>query len=61
MQIAAASRDGRYTVEMVRLETGWWLRAREYGWFVCQVRSPDELAPWVPLAELEMTETARGS
>lgn len=53
-QVAAASPDGRYTVEMVKLDTGWWLFLRDYGWFVTQVRNPDELAKWVDLAELEM-------
>lgn len=56
MQVAAASRDGRYTVEMVQLDTGWWLLARDYGFCIAQVRTPDELARWIPLAELEMTE-----
>ena len=53
-QVAAASPDGRYTVEVAELDTGWWLLLRDYGFCIAQVRTPDDLAKWVDLAELEM-------
>lgn len=53
------TRDGRYTVEVIRLaltgrhRDGEWIRLREWGFYVADVRSPDELAGYLDLSDLE--------
>jgi hypothetical protein len=53
------TRDGRYTVELVRLaltgrqEDGAWIRLREWGYHVVDVRSPEDLVAYLDLADLE--------
>jgi hypothetical protein len=53
------TRDGRYTVEMVRLtltgrhEDGDWIRLNEWGYHVVDVRAPEDLAAYVDLVDLE--------
>jgi hypothetical protein len=53
------TRDGRYTVELVRLSMtsrdgdGQWIRLKEHGFHVADVRTPDELAEFIDLADLD--------
>jgi hypothetical protein len=53
------TKDGRYCVDVITLSAtpnncdGTWLRVREHGFWVADVRDPDELARFVPLEELE--------
>jgi hypothetical protein len=53
------TRDGRYTVELVRLSMtshdrdGQWIRLREHGFHVADVRAVDELAELIDLADLD--------
>lgn len=53
------TRDGRYTVEVVRLSLtgrhrdGDWIRVEQYGCHVVDVRTVDELAEFIDLADLD--------
>jgi hypothetical protein len=53
------TRDGRYTVEVVRLSLtgrhrdGDWIRVEEHGCHVADVRTVDELAEFIDLADLD--------
>jgi hypothetical protein len=53
------TRDGQFTVEVVRLALtgrhadGEWIRLRQWGFHVTDVRSVEELAAYLNLADLE--------
>lgn len=53
------SRDGSWTVDVIRLSLtgnhrdGEKLRVSRWGWFVAELRTVEELADYVDLAELE--------
>ena len=49
------SRDGRWTVEVVTIATGSWLRVKEHGYYAGQVRTPEDLAAkfGIDLADME--------
>lgn len=56
--------DGRYTVEVVRLSLtgrhrdGDWFRVKEYGCHVADVRTLEELARFIDLADLDESLSA---
>ena len=47
---------GGWTVEVVHLEAGERLRIRHHEFYVADVRSADDLARWIPAAELAQME-----
>jgi hypothetical protein len=47
---------GGWTVEVVQLAEGERLRVRHHGFYVADARSVDDLARWIPAAELERLE-----
>lgn len=47
--------DG-WTVEVVQLDTGDRLRVRHHGFYVADVTNLDDLARWIPTAELAQLE-----
>jgi hypothetical protein len=51
---------GGWTVEVVQLASGERLRVRHHGFYVADVASVDQLARWIPAAELEQLERDHG-
>ena len=47
---------GGWTVEVVQLDAGERLRIRHHGFYVADVGSADNLARWIPAAELVQLE-----
>jgi hypothetical protein len=45
--------SGGWSVEVVELESGEWLRVRHHGFWVADVRTTEELAAFFPLEDLE--------
>jgi hypothetical protein len=50
------STPGGWTVEVVQLAEGERLRIRHHGYYVADVRNVDDLARWIPAAELAQLE-----
>jgi len=50
---------GGYSVEVVQLATGDWLRVRHHGFYVADVRTVAELERYFPLSDLEEEALAR--